>query len=268
MAFLLLAGGVVDSAQAQRGGRGDGGGAGRGGWADPSVIIAAELGYGRVAAEKGRWPALSRIVAEDALLFRPGPVLAQGWLKGQREAVPPIRWRTAAVFMACDGSHAVTTGRWTGAGSSGADAGGGWFANIWRRDKKGYRLILSDDDGSAAENSSPVPAVSASGGTGDDERELEAITARVAACPRRAGRPGADGPGAGGKEAALADARSSPPPRDPRAPLPPSREEGSPDGTLRWRWATMPGGERTLEAWMASDGGEVKILSHRTGRAG
>ncbi|MET0138070.1 MAG: hypothetical protein ABW192_06780, partial [Sphingobium sp.] len=82
-------------------------------------------------------------------------------------------------------------------------------------------------------------------------------------CPRRA-----SGPRTEAKGVALANALTAPPPRDPRAPLPLSREEGSPDGTLRWRWAVTPGGGRTLEAWMASDGGEVNILSHRTGPAG
>lgn len=221
----------------------------RGGYADPSLIIAAELAFDRLAVEKGQWMAFGRIMAPDAILFRPDPVFAERWLKGRRNPPVPIRWETRQVFMACDGSNAISTGIWTVSGSEG---GRGRFTNIWRRDKGGYRLILSHD--------SPLATVEAARG----EDELEAITARVATCAKR-GRPGDRG---GSSQGVPPDAAVAAPPLDLKQPLPISREDRANDGSLRWRWSVAPGAARLLEAWMATEEGEMAILTDPIGSGG
>ncbi len=228
---------MAGAALAQPSGSGGKKGQRSGGYADPSLIIAAELAFDRLAVEKGQWTALGAIVAKDGVLFRPAPVFADAWLRSQRNPAVPVRWRTRQVFMACDGSSAISTGLSirSGAGAEGR------FINIWRREKKGYRLILSDD-GPLTTPEAVRPA--------DD---LEAITARVATCPKRA-RPGGGGAPASSELPAIA-------PLDPRQPLPMIRDDRGDDGSLRWRWSVTVDGARTLEAWMATDEGEVRVLT-------
>jgi hypothetical protein len=246
--LALAAGGALAQPPASSGRHKDVRDAPRGGYADPSLIIAAELAYDRLALEKGQWTALSRIVAKDAVLFQPGPVFAERWLKGQRDPATALRWQTHEVFMACDGSVAVSSGQWVRAG--GGSEGRGWYSNIWRRDKQGYRLILSHDGPLAASEEAPRMG---------REDEFESISARIAACPKR-GRPG----GAGQVSDMSSPMAVS---LDPRQPLPLSREERAADGSLRWRWAVAANGARVLEAWMATDADEVVVVMDRTGPA-
>jgi hypothetical protein len=210
-------------------------------YADPSAIIAAELAFDRIAVEKGQWTAFARIAAKDAVLFVPEPVFAQRWLKGQRDPAVPLRWQTHKVFMACDGSSAVSTGAWV----RGADGEHGWFTNIWRKDrKKGYMLILSHDG----------PLTTA------PEEEPDAIIAKVAEC----GGPGQPPQGGGRPPRGGRPDQPQPlpanPPLDPSQRLPMDREDRSDDGTLRWRWSVGSDGARTLEAWMATEKGEVQVV--------
>ncbi len=217
--------------------------------ADPSAIVAAELAFDRIAVEKGQGAALVQVAAKDAVLFRPGPVFADKWLKKQDVVSVPLRWQTRELFMACDGSVAVSTGLWLRPGAE-PQQGGGWYTNIWRREKKGYRLILNDEGALAT----------AEAARADDD--LEAMAAHVATCPKRARRSMGGAPPAQQPDASPAIA-----PLDPAQPLPASRDDRSEDGTLRWRWSVEPGGAHRLEAWMASDTGEVAILPDHAGPA-
>lgn len=224
----------------------------RGGYADPSLIITAELAFNRLALEKGQWTALGQIVTKDAVLFQPGPVFAERWLKGRRNPTVPLRWQTRQVFMACDGSGGISTGTWVRSGESDSSSVGrhGWFTNIWRRDKGKYRLILSHDG--------PLTAAQVV----RDDDDLEAMTARTASCAVRAVRSAGagiapQGPRSGQAAAAL--------PIHPRQALPMSRDDSTADGSLRWRWSVGADGAHVLEAWMATDDGEALILTDRSG---
>lgn len=222
----------------------------RGGYADPSLIIGMELAFNRLAAERGQWIALARITTKDAILFKPGPVFADRWLKGQRDPVNPMRWQTQEVFMACDGSAAISTGLWTRSGDAGTQ---GRFTNVWRREKNGYRLVLSLD-GTRTSLADSVHA-----GLKKDDDELEAISARVAKCERRGRRT---------DEVSRSDEllpASKTVPLDPRQPLPTNRDDRSDDGSLRWRWSVEPGGRSLLKAWIKEEDGEAPIAIGRAG---
>jgi hypothetical protein len=140
-------------------------------YANPSAVIAADLGLSRIAREKGQWRALRDAAGPGAVVFAPRPFDAAAWLKRQALPAPPTRWQPRAGWISCDGGHAVSRGQWTRGGESGD------YVAVWERQKKGEWKWLIHDEGPAA----------------DLGEAPEMIAARVAECsglPRR--RPAED----------------------------------------------------------------------------
>ena len=135
-------------------------------WApDASAFVAAELAFARLAQERGQWTAFRATAAPDAMMFVPGRVRAQDWLRGRADPPAAVRWQPHAAFVACDGSAAATTGaaQWPGAGPT---AGHGLFTTVWARQPGGdLRWVL--DHGAPVPTPRPTP---------------DAIATRVAAC--------------------------------------------------------------------------------------
>lgn len=254
VAFSLIVaaacgGGVLD-AQDRRGG-GPGGGPGVNAqpgqsYANPSAAIAAELAMAKVGRERGLWSALAASAAPDAILFAPGMVWAQMWLKGRQ--APPAPWTREphAVWSSCDGSLVVSQGAWAREGK------GGRFVTIWQRQPDGgYRWVVEESMSLTA----PPPAP-------------EMIAALVADCPERARRPDGPPPGAGGKPRKPEKAPEKPkeiklkdlPPLDPAG-----RSGSAGDGSLRWAVKVDPAGTRRITAFWKRDGGDVAIVDETLG---
>lgn len=114
-------------------------------YADPSAVIAADLALGRTAREKGQWRALRDAAGPGAVAFAPRPFDAVAWLKRQPEPAVPTRWQPRAVWISCDGGHAISRGQWTRAAESGD------YVAVWERQKKGDWKWLVHDEGPAAD---------------------------------------------------------------------------------------------------------------------
>ncbi len=130
-AGFVLAVGLVTTTVAAQPDAEDRPGRPRGGYADPSAVIAADLALGRVAREKGQWQTLRKAAAPRAVLFAPRAVDAATWLKRQAEPAVPARWQPRMVWMSCDGAYAVSRGAWTRGTTSGE------YIAVWERQKKG-----------------------------------------------------------------------------------------------------------------------------------
>lgn len=113
-------------------------------YANPSAVIAADLGLSRIAREKGQWRALREAVGPGAVVFAPRRVDAVAWLKRRPEPATPTRWQPRAVWISCDGGHAVSRGQWTRGGESGD------YVAMWERQKKGEWKWLIHDEGPPA----------------------------------------------------------------------------------------------------------------------
>jgi hypothetical protein len=149
---------------------------GRGGktpanYALPSDIIAQEIAFARLVETKGQWPAFRATAAHDAQMITDDAVVdVQSWTRNKPNPANPLRWKTHAVWMSCDGSYAVTYGGWQAGAGVGAQ---GWFSTVWARQKGGdYKWVLDQGDTTAQ----PIP-------------EPEWIEAKVAECPVRPKRP-------------------------------------------------------------------------------
>lgn len=131
------------------------------GWADPGDVISAEIAFARLAREKGQWTAFRATAAKGAQQFAPGPVRAAEFLKGRKDPAVAVNWQPHAVWMACDGSYAVTRGAWQDGDRT------GWFMTVWQRQARGdYRWVLEQGGYLAVPLATP-----------------EFLTAKVADCP-------------------------------------------------------------------------------------
>lgn len=207
------------------------------GTANPSAIVAAELGLSRLAREKGQWSALRELAEKDAVLFEPGAVNAQRAVKGRAEPAKSASWNPSQIFISCDGSYGMAVGA-----VQNADGTRKQYAAVWRQQRKGdYRWVMRFTA------DAPAP----SGEAGND---LVPISATVATCRRL--------PGAQGAAASLRERE-----RERRLPAtvwianppPATGAAQSADGTLRWTWAAQ-GDERTIEVFMQRAEGEERVL--------
>ena len=135
--------------------------------ANPSAVIAAEMAFARAAQEKGQWTAFRQYATRDAVMFVPGQVNAQDWLRRQSDPAEAVRWQPYQVWSSCDGSFVVSTGGATYPGGAQSN-----FLTVWQKQDDGeYRWVL---DQSLPHAERPFAA--------------DTIGAEVADCP--ANRPG------------------------------------------------------------------------------
>ena len=200
------------------------------GVANPSAIVAKELAFARLVREKGQWTAFRETADKDAVMFTPGAVNAQGWLRKRADPAEALSWQAHRIFIACDGSYAAATGPWRK-----ADGKSGSFTTIWRQQKNGsYKWVL--DFGSETQ----APA-----------NEDNIIDARVADCARR-----------GAIEQMRDDdrRRGKRPDMVPIPNPPPASGTGqSADGTLRWSWGERDGAQ-LLEVVMRYQGKDGRVI--------
>lgn len=189
------------------------------GWADPSDVIAAEIAFARLARDKGQWTAFRQTAAPGAQMFAPQPVRTADYLKGKRDPQQSVNWQPHSVWMACDGSFAVTRGAWQGPKAT------GYFITVWQRQRKGgYKWVLDQGDALATPIAAP-----------------DFLTAKVAECVSR---------GHGDH-----DDRDS---RDDKSAVPPTQIDWlsghSPDGTLAWTTTVAADGARHFALTVRGDG--------------
>jgi hypothetical protein len=207
------------------------------GAAQPGRIVATEVAFARAAREDGQWTAFREYIAPGGLLHgRNGPFEADPWLASQANPAQAIVWAPRSVWMSCDGSLAVSTGR-----SRDPEGLVGSFVTVWQRQPSGedYRWIY--DSGMPDDPQPPPPA------TPEDSDDTilvvadELIQGHVADCLPRGERP-----------AALT----------PLSATPGARTGGglSPDGTLDWRWEHRADGSRRFVARHYSEGEWREVL--------
>ena len=110
---------------------------------NPSGFVAAEIGFARLAQDKGQWTAFRETSAPDAVMFVPQRVKARDWLKSQTDPAEAVKWQPHAVYVSCDGNVGVTTGAWQKGPAF------GYFSTVWLRDGKSGKMLWTLDHGDA-----------------------------------------------------------------------------------------------------------------------
>lgn len=135
---------------------------------NPSAVIAAEIGFNRLAQARGQWTAYRETAAKDAILFVPQQVTARDWLKGRADPPQPARWSPAVVYVACEGRLAASSGT-----MQQPDGSSNHVTTIWQLDAKGvWRWIMRHD-----------------GPRATSETAADHLTGKVATCKRPSGPP-------------------------------------------------------------------------------
>lgn len=211
------------------------------GAAQPSTIVALEVAFGRLAAETTPAAAFLQYAAPGAQVHTgAGLVAADQWITGTGFPTAATKWSTRAVAIACDGTLAASTGRYT-------DPQGivGNYVLIWQRQSDNtYRWIYH-----VAGPDVPQPPRRERPQDGDiTVTALDAVQGLVASCPR------------GG-------AAIPPPPAPAIADDSMSNAMLARDGTLRWRWQQADDGRHFVAAEYFYEGRWLTAFEH-TLRAG
>lgn len=118
--------------------------------AQAGTAVDAERDFNRVAQTQGQWTAFRRYAADDAVMFAPGPVNAQSFLKARKDPPVAVQWWPAESYISCDGTVAVNTGPWA------SPRGSGFFTTVWiRQPDGGWKWIY--DGGDALKSPRPLP---------------------------------------------------------------------------------------------------------------
>jgi hypothetical protein len=251
-ALVILLGAVTVEAQPPGGGHGghggfggpgEGAGFGEGGGqrsffgplANPSAVVSAMLDLKSNARTAGQWTAMRKAAEKDAILFAPGAVNAQRWLKGQSDPDKPLSWDVRQVFMSCGGDAGVARGVWKdAAGKNGA------FSMVWREREKGGLGWLIYHSGPMAKDLQAQ--------RGEDGE----IDGTIADCAARSPMHHPGGPKGKGHAKPKPALISDPPPA--------SGSGQSGDGTLRWSWDVAQDGGRHFTVTMRKDGTDRTII--------
>lgn len=145
--------------------------------ANPSAFIAAEIGFARLAQDKGQWTAFRETSAPDAVMFVPQRVRARDWLKTQKDPAEAVKWQPHAVYVSCDGNAGVTTGAWQKGPAN------GYFSTVWLREPRTGKINWILDHGDALTSPRAAPEFIAS---------KQAVCGTRPAVPIEAGGEGED----------------------------------------------------------------------------
>ena len=196
---------------------------------NPSELVAAESALAHLAHDRGANAALLFYADDSAEFIAPSRTPARAWVKTHDAAPWFVDRQTANVWASCDGTAGVSAGLWHD----------GWFATVWKQQKKfNYKWALTDAGPLATLPQAP-----------------DWVTGKLADCPARLRRP--EGP-----------APSGPPPLRPLpAAIPPksggdSHDGRSEDGSLVWRTTILPDGTHHLTVW-AYMGGTMQAVVER-----
>ena len=201
---------------------------------EPGIVAAADRAFARAAQEVGLWSAYRSFAASDAQLHLPdGVTAAAPWLAGRADPEQAPQWSPTAVWSSCDGSLAVSFGRYTD-----PDGTVGSYAATWAWQDLGrnaardampsdaYRFTYKLRGPDNPQPPPPAPRVDAAT-AGPDAIVVAAIgviDGKVADCSRGA-MPPAPGVEASGTTGPLAI---------------------SADRTLQWHWVHDTDGTRRL----------------------
>ena len=192
------------------------------GAAQPSTIVSTELAYARAAKERGFANAASDYAAPGALLHgRYGVVPFENVADDLRQADIQTQWAPRLVVKSCDGSLALSQGRFV-------DREGkvGNYVTTWARQPDGSYKWTYD----AAGLDDPQPSQRPDFEDGDIVvTAMDVVQGLIATCSR-------------GDEAV------PPPPAIPVGEGGASAAQISRDGTLRWRWEHRTDGVKYVTA--------------------
>lgn len=150
--------------------------------ADLDSLVAAERAFSRTSEEQGMKPAFLAFMADDSILFRPGPVNGRKWTEERPAPTVLLTWRPVKADIAKSGDLGYTTGPWEARakGKDDPDVAHGQYVTVWKKRADGSWKLVTDignvhpkPESAPAESLKLDPVeVSARGGAADSEASL------------------------------------------------------------------------------------------------
>lgn len=122
-------------------------------------LVESERAFARTSVEKGMRDAFLAYLADDSIMFRPGPVDGK---KIWRERQPPkgvLSWQPILADVARSGEMGYTTGPWEFREKSMADnpVAYGYFVSVWKKQADGSWKVALDIGTDNPAPTSPAP---------------------------------------------------------------------------------------------------------------
>jgi ketosteroid isomerase-like protein len=114
--------------------------------ADLDSLVAAERAFSKTSEDQGTKAAFLAFMADDSILFRPGPILGRPWTE-QRPAPPGLlTWRPVKADIAKSGDLGYTTGPWEARpkGKDDPNTAHGHYVTVWKKRADGSWKLVTD----------------------------------------------------------------------------------------------------------------------------
>lgn len=106
-----------------------------------SALVESEIAFAAAAEAQGTGLAFREYIAEDGIIFRPGPTVAGPWFAEREPGDGPLAWVPVHAAIASSGDLGYTTGPYR-AGSE-SDRSWGHYVSLWKlRDDGSFKVAL------------------------------------------------------------------------------------------------------------------------------
>jgi ketosteroid isomerase-like protein len=126
-------------------------------------LVDAETAFSALSVEKGMKVAFLAYLADDGIIYRPGPILGRDSWKKRSSPPGTLIWEPSYAEVSTNGDLGLSTGPWEyrPADSTGGETAYGQFVSVWRRLEEDGPWMVAVDLGI----SHPKPAESVGGVT-------------------------------------------------------------------------------------------------------
>ncbi|MGH9424802.1 MAG: YybH family protein, partial [Terriglobia bacterium] len=109
-------------------------------------LIEAERAFAATSLAKGTRAAFLEFLAEDSVLFRPGPIPGKKWIEEHPAPSTFLTWEPAFADVAQSGDLGYTTGPWEirPTGPKDKPTAYGHFVSVWKRQTDGLWKVVVD----------------------------------------------------------------------------------------------------------------------------
>jgi ketosteroid isomerase-like protein len=109
-------------------------------------VVAAEKAFAKAAAEKGTRAAFLEVLAEDSVVFAPGPVPGRATWEGRPVRPSLLSWYPVVADVSLAGDLGYTTGPWElrPKGKDDTNVIHGFYTTFWRKQADGSFKLLFD----------------------------------------------------------------------------------------------------------------------------
>jgi ketosteroid isomerase-like protein len=125
---------------------------------DREDVLATDAAFAARSQEAGQQTAFLEYLADDGVVFRPGPVPGKDWIGSHEPPSGQLDWIPSAALVDCSGTLAVSTGRWEYSNDAGGEPVAGHYLTVWRHQSEGeWRIVLDHGVDHPADLEPPVP---------------------------------------------------------------------------------------------------------------